>query len=43
MRGKGHVAIDTAVPPDPAGLGDGGRQAGRAQLPRPHNGHSRQH
>jgi len=37
------VATDTAVPPDPAGLGDGGRPAGRAPLPRPHKGHGRQH
>jgi len=27
MRGQGHVAANTAVPPDTAGLRDGGRQA----------------
>jgi len=37
------VAADTAVPPDSAGLRDGGRRAGRVPRPRSHNGHGRQH
>jgi len=43
VRGQTHVAADTVVSPDQVGLGEGGRSVGRAQPPRPHNGHGRQH